>query len=227
MPDWKKNGGMELAESKGLRKMIADDSSFVLVDLRPEKTAKSGHIPGAVSIPARKLSKSRGMFPKNNNAPIYLYDEGVNVEAFKTVKGWGYKKVSVLNGGFKGWTSGKGKVAKGNLADKIVYVKKTPKGQISIEEFKKVVETQPSDKLILDVRDSSEGTLKGAVNIPNDDVAANLDKLPRDKEIIIHCNTGVMASSARDVLEKNGYRVRYLDAVIQVSGDGSYEIAEK
>ena len=227
MPDWKKNGGLELAESKGLRKMIADEASFVLVDLRASKMAKKGHIPGAVGIPAKELAKSKDLFPKNKKAPIYLYDDGVNVQAFKTVRGWGYKKVSVLSGGFNGWTSGKGKVATGNLADKIVYVKRTPKGQISIADFKKVVETQPSDKLILDVRDSFEGTLKGSMNIPNEEVAANLGKIPKDKEIIIHCNTGVQASSAREVLQKNGYKVRYLDAVIQVSSDGSYEIAEK
>jgi rhodanese-related sulfurtransferase len=227
LPDWKKQGGMELAEAKGIRKLMADDASFVLIDLRTEKTAKRGHIPGAVSIPAKNLAKAKGMFPKNKKAPIYLYDDKVNVKAFKTVKGWGYKKVSVLNGGYKGWKAVKGKVAKGKLADKIVYVKKTPKGQISIEEFRKVVETQPSDKLILDVRDTSEGVLKGAVQMQSNEVAANLDKLPKDKEIIIHCNTGVLASNTRDVLKKNGYRVRYLDAVIQISADGSYEIAEK
>lgn len=227
MPDWKKQGGMELAESKGLRKLMADEASFVLVDLRSAKVAKRGHLPGAMNIPAGKLAKAAKEFPKNKKAPIYLYDDGVNVEAFKTVKGWGYKKVSVLNGGYKGWKAGKGRVAMDKLADKIVYVKKIPKGQIGIEDFKKVVKTQPSDKLILDVRDSSEGALKGAVQIPSEEVAGNLDKLPKDKEIIVHCNTGVMASSAREVLEKNGYKVRYLNAVIQVSADGSYEIAEK
>jgi rhodanese-related sulfurtransferase len=227
MPDWKKSGGMELAEAKGIRKLMADEASFVIVDLRSEKAAKKGHIPGAVNIPAGKLAKAEKKFPKNKKAPIYLYGDGVDVDAFKTVKGWGYKKVSVLNGGFKGWTSGKGKVARGKPADKIVYVKKTPKGQISIDEFKKVVEAQPSDKLILDVRDTSEGTLKGAVQIASEEVGANLDKLPRDKEIIVHCNTGVLASNAREVLEKKGYKVRYLDAVVQVSADGSYEVAEK
>ena len=230
MPDWKKQGGMELAEIKGLKKLMTDEASFVLVDLRPGKIAMKGYIPGAVSIPAKKLAKAAKKFPANKMAPIYLYGDGVDVDAFKTVKGWGYKKVSVLNGGFKGWKSADGKIATGTLANKIVYVKRTPKGQISIDEFNATVESQPTGKVILDVRDRSAaegGMLKGALNIPSEDVASSLEMIPRDKEVLIHCNTGILAASAAKVLKKNGYKVRYLNAVVQVMADGSYEVSEK
>ena len=222
MPDWKKNGGMELAEVDGLRQAIQDEAAYVLVDLRSKKAAKKGHIPTAVGIPAKKLAKAKAKFPKNKKAQIYLYDKGVNVDAFLMVKGWGYKKVSVLNGGFKGWT---GKVMKGKPASKIVYVKKTPKGQISIADFKAAIGSK--DKFILDVRDFSDGVLKGAIHIPNGDVADNLSKLPKDKEILVHCNTGVLARSTAKMLKEKGFKVRYLNAVVQVSEDGSYEINEK
>ena len=230
MPDWKKQGGMELAETAGLRKLIDDEASFVLVDLRPEMAAMKGYIPGAVSVPAKELAKAAGRFPKDKKAPIYLYGDGVDVKAFKTVNGWGYSKVSVLSGGFTGWKTADGKIATGPLAREIVYVKRTPKGQVSIEEFRQVVEDQPPDKLILDVRDSSTaagGMLKGALNIPADSVATSLEMIPRDREVLIHCNTGILAASAADALGKKGYNARYLNAVVQVSADGSYEISEK
>jgi rhodanese-related sulfurtransferase len=56
---------------------------------------------------------------------------------------------------------------------------------------------------------------------------ASLDQLPKDKEIVIHCNTGILASMAQKGLQGKGYTSRYLDAVVQVSADGSYEITEK
>jgi len=71
------------------------------------------------------------------------------------------------------------------------------------------------------------GMIKGAINIPYADLMASLDKLSKDKEIIVHCNTGIQAADAQDELRQKGYKVRFLDAVIQVAPDGSYEISEK
>jgi rhodanese-related sulfurtransferase len=59
------------------------------------------------------------------------------------------------------------------------------------------------------------------------DVADSLNEIPKDKEIIIHCNTGIMASMAANTLRKHGYEARYLDAVVLVDANGDYEIVEK
>lgn len=112
----------------------------------------------------------------------------------------------------------------------IKYVKKFPKDQITIAEFKKVIEEGPADKLILDVRDSSSasiGMLKGAVSIPFDELDSRMSEISKDREILIHCNTGILASTALDKLAKAGYKTRYLDAVVQVGGGGTYEINPK
>jgi rhodanese-related sulfurtransferase len=69
--------------------------------------------------------------------------------------------------------------------------------------------------------------LPGAVNIPLDDLEARVAELPRDKELIIHCNTGIMAGMAQGKLEKQGYKTKILNAIVQVDADGSYEINEK
>jgi rhodanese-related sulfurtransferase len=72
-----------------------------------------------------------------------------------------------------------------------------------------------------------EGQILGSVNIPLAQLNDRLAEVPKDKEIIIHCNTGVMASMATKTLKENGYQVSYLDAVVQVSPDGSFEISDK
>ncbi len=57
-----------------------------------------------------------------------------------------------------------------------------------MEESKGIVEAKPSDKFILDMRDSEEaesGMLVGAKNIASQDVVKRLSKIPKDKEVII------------------------------------------
>jgi len=226
LPGWKKASGLVVLPTNGLKKMIHEDDSYVLIDLRSRQAATAGHIKDAVSIPEADLAAAKNKFPQDKSAPVILYnDDQASQESFKLVRGWGYKNASVLNGGARGWD---GKFFPGEPAAKIVYVKKLKPGQITVEDFKQVATAKPSDKVILDVRDSgAEGIISGAINIPQAQLAARLAELPKDKEYIIHCNTGILAGMALKTLQDNGYRARYLDAVVQVSPNGSFDITDK
>ena len=206
--------------------MIHEGDAYVLVDLRSKKAATAGHVKGAVSIPEAELAAAKDKFPKKKSAPIILYnDDQASAETFALVRGWGYKNTTVLKGGAKAWD---GKFFPGDPGSKIVYVKKLKAGQISAAEFKKVASEKPQNMLILDVRDAGmEGQIPGSLNIPQSQLADRLAEVPKDKEIIVHCNTGVLASMSIKTLKDNGYQVRYLDAVVQVSPDGSFEISDK
>jgi rhodanese-related sulfurtransferase len=226
LPGWKKSKGVFVMPANGLKKMIHEDTSYVLIDLRSKKAATAGHIKGAVSIPEAELAAAKDKFPKAKSAPIILYNDGqASAETFAVVRGWGYKNASVLNGGAKAWD---GKFFPGETPSKIVYVKKLKPGEITSAEFKKAAAGEMTGKVILDVRDSgTAGTISGAVHIPQAELADRLAELPKDKEIIIHCNTGILASMALKTLKDNGYKARYVDAVVQVSPDGSFEISSK
>ena len=206
--------------------MIHEGDAYVLVDLRSKKAATAGHVKGAVSIPAAELAAAKDKFPKKKSAPIILYnDDQASAETFALVRGWGYKNTTVLKGGAKAWD---GKFFPGDPGSKIVYVKKLKAGQISAAEFKKIASEKPQNMLILDVRDAGmEGQIPGSLNIPQSQLADRLAEIPKDKEIIVHCNTGVLASMSIKTLKDNGYQVRYLDAVVQVSPDGSFAISDK
>ena len=69
--------------------------------------------------------------------------------------------------------------------------------------------------------------LLGAVNIPAEQIESRLAELPKAREIITHCVTGLRAEMAYDTLKGKGYKVRFLNAVIQIDKDGKYEITKK
>jgi len=230
MPAWKKAGNLIVSEPPALKDFISKDIAHVLVDLRETEAAKKGFISGAVSLPVKELASAKERFPADKSAPIILYGDAVDGDAFKTVRGWGYKDASVLNGGISAWTASNGKLQQGELATIVSYVPKPRPGEISIEEFKAITEKGSPDKLILDVRDTDEamhGMLKDAINIPSGQIKDRLSEIPKDKEIITYCITGLRAESAYDDLKEAGYKVRFLNALIQIDKDGKYEISKK
>jgi len=229
LPAWKKAGGLTVSESGALETWIKGGEPFVLVDLRDPAIVAKGFIPGAIGIPAIDLPAWKDRFPENKKAPVVLYDAAeAGSEPFKTVRGWGYVNTTVLRGGFASW---KGELATGAAAApaKIAYVKKLKPGELTIDEFKKVVATRPADTLILDVREQPvDGILVGALAIPQSQLAARLSEVAKEKRVVIHCNTGILAKEAYDLLVAKGYdKVSWLNAVVIIGANGAYDIAEK
>lgn len=73
-------------------------------------------------------------------------------------------------------------------------------------DFKQMVK---EGAVILDVRSPGEfnsGHIKGAINIPVDQLAKQLNKLSdKNKTIITCCASGMRSASARGILKSNGY----------------------
>jgi rhodanese-related sulfurtransferase len=229
MPAWKKAGNLVVSGPVGLETWMKAGEAFVLVDLRDPAAAAKGFIPGAIGIPAKDLASWKDRFPGDKKAPIVLYDAAqASPEAFKTVRGWGYANTTVLMGGIASW---KGELKTGSLATpaKIEYVKKLKPGEITIDEFKKIVDTRPADTLILDVREQPvDGILVGALPIPESQFAARFAEVPKEKTVVIHCNTGILAKNAYDLLVSKGYdKVRWVNGVIVIGANGAYEVTEK
>jgi hydroxyacylglutathione hydrolase len=71
---------------------------------------------------------------------------------------------------------------------------------------------------ILDVRTASEhaaGHLPGALHLPHTRLALRLGELPRSGEILVHCATGARAASAASLLEREGFRVAYVEGELE------------
>ncbi len=67
---------------------------------------------------------------------------------------------------------------------------------------------------VLDVRratEYAEGHLPGSINIAHTRLAGELGDLPRDKQLLVHCSTGIRASYASGLLAKEGFDVQWVD----------------
>jgi len=97
---------------------------------------------------------------------------------------------------------------------------------ISVDEAYEIY-SSGKDCLFIDVRNEGEykrSHIKGAILIPVKEIEANLDKIPKDKIIVVYCNgKGCEKSSkAAKILVHNGY-----PRVYGVGGLGIYEWIDK
>lgn len=77
---------------------------------------------------------------------------------------------------------------------------------------------------LIDVRTEEEydlGTIKGAVNIPLDELRSRLDEIPKDKSIYVFCQVGLRAYVALRILEQKGFK----NAANLSGGYKTYELA--
>lgn len=94
-------------------------------------------------------------------------------------------------------------------------------GTSSIRPEKEVAKLIRNGACILDVRmalEAKKGIAPGATNISLFQLKRRLGELPRDRTIVTYCQTGGRAGKARDILERNGFKV--------VNG-GGYETVRK
>ena len=196
---------------------------IVLVDTRGPEVAKKGYIQGAVAIRLKDIPYEKNQFPVDRKAYIILYNQDTEMKGMapvvKDISSWGYKHVYVLDGGYDAWVKADKGIQKDRVRTKIFYIPRPHPGEIVGDEFMNVVNTKPSDKIILDVRTDSEaalGMIEGAKNIPVDALQDRLAELPKDKEIITHCRTGLRAEMGYTILRNAGFKTRFLNDKVAV-----------
>ena len=68
------------------------------------------------------------------------------------------------------------------------------------------------DAVVIDVRPNmiyKMGTIDGAINIPIAEIRERLDEIPRDKKVILSCNTGYTSYCASRILAQKGFNNVY------------------
>ena len=66
--------------------------------------------------------------------------------------------------------------------------------------------------VVIDVRPNmiyKMGTIEGAINIPIAEIRSRLDEIPRDKKVILSCNTGYTSYCASRILAQKGFNNVY------------------
>ena len=82
----------------------------------------------------------------------------------------------------------------------------------------KVKATTKNETFYVDVRTPAEftqGSVKGAINIPLDQIEKQLSKFKGKKNIVVFCRSGNRSSQAKAILEQNG--------ITNVTNGGSWE----
>ena len=214
-PAWQENGKPLVTTYEFVSKRL---DTVVLIDTRGPESAEKGHIQGAFAIALDNLEKEKDAFPLDTKVPIILYGDKTDLQEMTPVVEelalWVDHKMYVLGGGYTGWVAKGGPVQSEPIRTKIVYLPKPGPGEIVGDEFMNIVNSEPENKAILDVRtveETSDGKIAWAVNIPLDDLQGSLAKLSKEKEIIIHCGTGMRAQMAYAVLKNAGYKARFLN----------------
>jgi rhodanese-related sulfurtransferase len=233
LPEWTKKNYTVLSVQSLKETYFDKDIPNVLLDVRPVADAKKGFIKGAVTLPSADVASNIAKLPpKDKKPPIIIVDDkggGGAVNSAKTLIAAGYTSVAILTGGMEAWQAAKYPVETGTLATTITYVPKPRPGEIDMEAFKKVAASTPADTLIIDVRSREEanfGMIKGAKVIPDMEVLDRLADIPKDKQIIAYCNTGIQAEMTYHKLKEKGYNVKFLNAVVNFDDKGNYTIAK-
>ena len=71
-----------------------------------------------------------------------------------------------------------------------------------------LMEQDASHLFLLDIRTPDEfalGSLPGAVNIPKEEVRISLERIPKDKKIVVLCGVGLRAYLVERILKQKGY----------------------
>ncbi len=88
---------------------------------------------------------------------------------------------------------------------------RAPIRAITVDEVKARLDAG-DDLLILDVREPLEwqiSQIEGTLRIPKGEVFQHLDALPRDRDIVVHCRTGVRSADVIRQLQTQGYTRLY------------------
>lgn len=82
--------------------------------------------------------------------------------------------------------------------------------EITVRELKEKLDNK-EDLQVIDVREQHEAEIcsMGAELIPMGDVMDNLDKISKNKPVIVHCRSGARSGSIVKALEQRGYENVY------------------
>jgi len=182
----------KIVNTDQVKDMFARKQAFVLIDARTAPEYQEAHIKDAINIPDKELQKNMGFLPQDKSALLVIYCNGVKCGKSKRLAGQleplGYKNIMIYSEGIPVWEEKALPIVAGPE-----YGKKIETTKVAPADLKKMLDGGKADFVIVDVRDSAEfkeGHIPTAINIPSETFASGSGVLPKEKKIIVYCNTG-------------------------------------
>ena len=164
-----------------------------LFDTRIKTDFAAGFIPGSINIQGNNsFATWAGWFLKYDEPFMLLADEDQLDDLTRKLMRIGLDKIAGYVPSTTTWTESGGALQKANV--------------ISLEETKRLLQTDGVQ--LIDLRGASEyktGHIAHADNVFVGTLPENLDKVDKDKKVIIHCQGGDRATIAYSILAKNGF----------------------
>lgn len=166
-----------------------------VVDIRKPTSFGGGHIPGTLNIWKEGFPAYSGYF-LNYEDPLVIIDdnEGHIPEVVRYLVRLGYDNIyGHLSGGFHSW-----------------YMAAQMVGQLdmwSVHHLKDVMDKE-EDIFLLDVRkvnDYEKFRIAGSHHIWVGDLPHKINEVPRDKKVVVYCDSGYKSTIACSILKINGY----------------------
>jgi rhodanese-related sulfurtransferase len=191
-----------------------------------------------MNIPYPQFEALKGLLPADKGAQVIFFCGGFKCDlshkSAKAARELGYTNVVTFAAGWPDWKNASKRafamVDPNNMgaaapdAEAVVI-----EGEIDADSFKRLLQ-KPSEKvLIVDVRPATEfkqAHLPGAINILDETIGSNLDKLKGFEKIVFYCNTGSRAAIAYYEADAAGMKERafFLNKNVTIEADGSYAI---
>ena len=165
-----------------------------VIDARVKTDFAAGFIPGSINIEGNNsFGTWAGWFLNYEEQFILLADESQLDDLTRKLMRIGLDNIYGYIPSTKSWTETGGSLEKANV--------------ITLAEFKPMLADK--DLQIIDVRNATEfnaGHIDGAKHVFVGTILNNLDKISKDKKVVIHCQSGARAAIAYSLLAKNGYK---------------------
>ena len=188
-----------LTEVPKLKKLSSDElksalsKGIKLIDARMNTEFAEGFIPGSINIQGNNsFATWAGWFLKYDEPFMLLADEDQLDDLTRKLMRIGLDNIYGYIPSTKTWTESGGSLQKANV--------------ISLNETKELINNNGVQ--VLDLRGASEfnsGHIAKAENVFVGTLPENLDKVSKDRKVIIHCQGGDRSSIAYSILAKNGF----------------------
>jgi rhodanese-related sulfurtransferase len=181
-----KKEGVPLIAPDVLMKKIQNSDRLVLIDVRPAESFQAEHLPHSLSAPIGSLEN---FFPNKDETAVIIFSESdpATFEAAKNIMSQKSFAYFFLKGGFESWKTTSAPTI--SVGDPNSFIDQSKVTYIKTEEYKKLTEQNNRSVFVLDVQTEDnfkKKHLKGAVNIPLNNLEKRVGEIPPGKQIVVY-----------------------------------------